>query len=406
MKKLLIINVSANTGSTGRIAEGIGKLAKDNGYEPFFAYGRKCLNSSSNLIRIGNDFDIKMHGISSLLFDNHGFGSKNATKEFIKQIDKIKPDIINLHNIHGYYLNVEILFSYLKKIKVPIVWTFHDCWPFTGHCSYFDRYHCEKWKIGCNNCPNIKGYPKSIFLDRSYRNYNKKKHIFREITNDTVLVAPCLWMKENIEQSFLADYPIRVINNGIDLNAFKPIIDQQVRDKLNIPMHNKVILGVASIWDERKGLKDFMALRERLNENYTILLVGLNKKQVSSIPNGIIPIERTESVEELAKIYSMANIFVNPTYIDNFPTTNLEALACGTPVITYKTGGSPDAIDENTGIVVPQGDINQLEISVRNAIDNNIFSSDNCRFRAEYLFSRDDRFYDYIKLFDELTNKN
>ena len=210
MPKLLEINTSANSGSTGRIAEEIGQTAISSGYDSYFAYGRLGRPSKSTLIRIGNNTDIKFHGIESMLFDNHGFGSKAATKKFIAEVERIRPDIINLHNIHGYYLNVKILFEYLANKNIPIVWTLHDCWPFTGHCSYFDRYNCIKWQTGCYACPNSKGYPKSLFLDRSKTNYARKKDLFNRPKNIT-FVAVCNWMANNVKASFLGGYPIETI---------------------------------------------------------------------------------------------------------------------------------------------------------------------------------------------------
>lgn len=405
MRNLLIINVAANKGSTGRIAEGIARLSIENGYNSYLAYSRSGNESCANLIKIGDNFDVKLHGLESLLFDNHGFASRCVTRKFISEIERIKPDIINLHNIHGYYINVDILFNYLAKINIPVVWTLHDCWPFTGHCSYFDRYNCMKWKSGCNHCPNIKGYPKSLFWDKSEKNYNRKRILFNMPENMTI-VAPCVWMKENIEHSFLRKYPVDIINNGVDLNIFKPVDGENVRSKLGIPKGKIIILGVASTWDKRKGLDDFVELNNLLDHNlFQIVLIGLNKKQISSLDSSIIALERTESIEQLAEFYSMADVFVNPTYVDNFPTTNIEALACGTPIITYRTGGSPEAIDSDTGFVVNKGDI----ISLKNCIEffaeeKNDYTS-KCRDRARSNYDMNDRFMDYIKLFNELIDK-
>lgn len=411
MPKLLEINVSANSGSTGRIAEEIGQTAISNGYDSYFGYGRLGRPSKSTLIRIGSDIDIKIHGIESMLFDNHGFGSKDATKKFITEIECIQPDIINLHNIHGYYLNVEILFEYLAKKNIPVVWTLHDCWPFTGHCSYFDRYHCMKWKTGCYACPNSKGYPKSLLLDRSKINYVRKKDLFNRPKNIT-FVAVCNWMANNVKASFLSGYPIKTIYNGVDLDVFYPRFNGKdlnacrlYKQKLDINDDQKIILGVASTWDKRKGLDDFVKLREMLNDECAIVLVGLSDKQIHSLPKGIIGIKRTESVDQLAELYSLADVFVNPTYVDNFPTTNIEALACGTPVVTYRTGGSPEAIDERTGLVIDQGDINKLRTSIEYMVSRKPEYTIACRERAVKMFNKHDRYSDYVSLFDHLIQK-
>lgn len=407
--KLMLINTSVNSGSTGRIAEEIGQTAIYNGYESYFAYGRLGRPSKSTLIRIGNDTDIKLHGIKSMLFDKHGFGSKTATRRFIAEIERIQPDVINLHNIHGYYLNVEILFEYLATKNIPIVWTLHDCWPFTGHCSYFDRYHCMRWKTGCYSCPNYKGYPKSLFLDRSKTNYARKKELFNKPKNIT-FVAVCNWMANNVKASFLGAYPVETIYNGVDLDVFRPRFNGKeledfklFKQKLGIKDGVNIVLGVASIWDKRKGLDDFVKLRDMLNDEYAIILVGLSDKQIQSLPQGIVGIKRTESVEQLAELYSLADVFVNPTYVDNFPTTNIEALACGTPVITYKTGGSPEAIDEMTGVVVEQGNINKLKEAIESVAKDKAMYTGKCRERAVNLYNKQDRFNDYINLFYSLT---
>lgn len=410
MTKLLIINTSANTGSTGRIAEEIGQTAIIKGYDSYFAYGRMGRESESKLIRIGTDLDFKIHGIESILFDNHGFGSRAATRRFIDEIECVKPDVINLHNIHGYYLNVEILFDYLAKKDIPVVWTLHDCWPFTGHCSYFDRYHCEKWKTGCHHCPNSKGYPKSLFWDRSKANYEHKKVLFNKPKSIT-FVAVCNWMANNVRASFLGGYPVETIYNGVDVDVFKPRFAEAdngngQKYKLGIDTDAKVVLGVASTWDRRKGLDDFVKLRSLFDcDKYAIVLVGLNDKQIAALPDGIIGIKRTESVQQLAELYSLADVFVNPTYVDNFPTTNIEALACGTPVVTYNTGGSPEAVDEYTGVVVEQGNVSLLRAAVESCANNKKEFTKACRERALKNFNKLERFKDYVRIFDRLIKR-
>lgn len=412
MTKLLMINTSANTGSTGRIAEGIGHAAISKGFDSYLAYGRIGRESESKLIRIGADRNIKLHGLESVIFDNHGFGSRAATRKFIEEVERIQPDVINLHNVHGYYLNVEILFDYLVKADIPVVWTLHDCWPFTGHCSYFDRYHCEKWKTGCHHCPNSKGYPKSLFLDRSKTNYERKKLLFNKPKNIT-FVAVCNWMANNVKASFLGGYPVETIYNGVDVEVFRPRFDDGadchvVKRCIGVKADVKVILGVASTWDRRKGLDDFVKLCSLFDcEKYAIVLVGLNDKQIAALPEGMIGIKRTESVEQLAELYSLADVFVNPTYVDNFPTTNIEALACGTPVVTYNTGGSPEAIDGDTGVVVEQGDLRLLRAAVEYCANNKKEFTYACRERALRYFNKRERFEDYVRIFDRvIKNKH
>ena len=372
------------------------------GFGSYIAYGRMARESKSQLIHIGNVASVRRHALTSRLWDNHGFASTKATKLFVKGLERINPDIIHLHNLHGYYLNVEVLFDYLKKVQKPIVWTLHDCWPMTGHCSYFDFVRCDRWKTGCYACPNLKGYPVSLFLDRSKQNFEKKKKIFTEVSNIT-FVTPSHWLKSVVQESFFENYPVKVIHNGVDLDVFKPIRSEEVRSKYDIQYDTKIVLGVASIWDRRKGLNDFVQLKERMGEDVQIILVGLNEKQLSNLPKGILGIRRTENVEELAALYAMADVFVNPTWVDNFPTTNIEALACGTPVVTYQTGGSPEAITDVTGKVVERGDVEALreailEILVR---ERDVYRIE-CRERAEKFFNKEDRYRDYVELYKSL----
>ena len=409
MKKLLLINVSANSGSTGRIAEEIGQTAISRGYDSYFAFGRIGRESKSSLIRIGNDWDIRWHGLESLLFDNQGFGSRMATKRFISEIERIQPDVINLHNVHGYYLNVKILFEYLAKTDIPVVWTLHDCWPFTGHCAHYMRFNCDLWKRGCHHCPNSKGYPKSLLFDRSATNYARKRELFNKPKNIT-FVAVCNWMADNVKASFLGGYPVVTIYNGVNVEIFRPRFEgidnlNGLKAKLGLNKDTKVILGVASVWTKYKGLDDFLRLRSMLNNDYAIVLVGLNEKQIQSLPVGMFGIRRTESVDQLAELYSLADVFVNPTYVDNFPTTNIEALACGTPVVTYRTGGSPEAIDEFTGMVIGQGNVEQLRAAVEHFAMNKARYSMACRKRSVECFNKQDRFNDYVGLFDNLIKK-
>lgn len=403
MPKLLQINVSVNTGSTGRIAEEIGQRAIAAGYESYIAYGRDARNSQSKLIRIGSKWNNRWHGIATLLFDAHGFASKYATRKFIKQIEVIKPDVILFHNLHGYYLNIEILLTYLKDKDIPVFWTLHDCWPFTGHCSYFDAVECNKWQTHCEYCPNQKGYPKSLFIDRSRRNFDRKKEILTSLPNVT-FVPVCKWMGSVVERSYMKEYPQKVIYNGTNVDVFMPQkenVIEETRKKHGVT-GSKVILGVASTWDRRKGLLDFEWLGGQLSDEYQIVLVGLSEEQIKGLPKGIVGIRRTESVQELAALYSLADVFVNPTYVDNFPTTNIEALACGTPVITYNTGGSPEAIDENTGIVVAKGDKEALKKAIMEVVNStDKYGSEACRKRAVENFNKDNRFGDYIELFNQ-----
>jgi len=403
MKKLLQINSVINSGSTGRIAEEIGQMAIKSGWVSYIAYGRNERPSTSNLIRIGNDKDVKLHGLQTRLFDRHGLSSRKATSDFIKQIDNIKPDIVHLHNIHGYYINIEVLFHYLKNANVPVVWTFHDCWPITGHCSHFSYVGCEKWKSQCFECPQKSGYPASYFIDRSKKNYILKKELFNSLPNLT-LVPVSQWLSGVLEESFLQNYPIKVINNGINTEVFKPSLSSDFRNKYGLK-DKFILLGVASVWEERKGLKDFIELSKLLDSDYQIVLVGLTKKQIELLPKNILGIERTESVYALADIYASADIVLNLSYEETFGLTTVEGFACGTPGIVYNATASPELIEESTGIVVEQGNMNKLVEAIYTIKNNGKqYYSDACVNRAHRLYKKEDRYKEYIQLYNELIS--
>lgn len=391
--KLLQINVVSNILSTGKIANDIACVAERNGWETYIAYGRKSRPGISTEYHIGGKVNTYCHYAYSKFFDGEGLGSVYATNRLLRKIDEIKPNIIHLHNIHDYYLNYPILFQYIEKRNIPVVWTQHDCWAFTGGCGYFDSVGCDKWKNGCQNgCLKRR----SFFCDHSHRNYLLKEQYFNK-SQSIVFVPVSQWLADLMSKSFLKDSDIEVIHNGIDVNRFKPLCHKDRSKKFKV-------LGVAAPWSERKGLNDFYELRKRLSDDFQITLVGLSESQIKVLPNGIIGIKRTSNLEELVQLYSDSDVFVNPTYSDNFPTTNIEALACGTPVITYNTGGSPEAIDVFTGISIPQGNVEKLVEKIISLRGNN-FNSDLCRERAVNLYDKDKCFESYLKIYDSLLNK-
>lgn len=398
--KILQINSVCGIGSTGRIATDIHNILVKMGHESYIAYGRDIPKNCATAIKIGNKYDNYEHVALTRIYDKHGFGSKKATKEFINKIEEINPDIIHLHNIHGYYINIEILFDYLKKVNKPVIWTLHDCWVFTGHCAYFDYIGCNKWKNECFDCPEKKSYPASILMDNSKVNHYKKRNIFTGVKNLTI-VTPSKWLAGLVKESFLCEYPVKVINNGIDLDTFKPT-GSNFRQKYNLE-DKYIILGVASIWDRRKGLKYFIELSNMLEEDEVIVLVGVSEKQKKELPNNIIGITKTNNIKELVGIYSTSDLFVNPTLEDNFPTTNLEALACGIPLITFNTGGSVEPITDETGFVVEKGDLQGI-LKCISLIRKNKKSefSEKCVMSAKESYDKNDRFKEYISLYMDL----
>jgi len=402
MSILFQINVTLNAGSIGRISEQIGKMALSKGWKSYIAYGRSGQKSESISIKIGSIVSILYHVIQTRLFDRHGLASVYSTKKLIKTIKIIKPDIIHLHNIHGYYINYPLLFSFLSKSKIPVVWTMHDCWALTGHCAFFDYIGCDKWKSLCFSCPQYKNYPTSLFFDKSTKNYKIKKKSFNSVDNLTI-VPVSYWLGDIVKQSFLKTHSVNVIQNGIDTEVFKPRSDIDIiKNKLKLE-GGKIILGVAGVWEERKGLKYFVKLRALFPKNISIILIGLNNDQIKKLPHNIIGINRTENVNELAQFYSLADVFVNPTLEDTFPTTNLESLACGTPVVTFATGGSVESISDSVGLIAQKGDINDLFMKVNEVLDNGKKKySENCRVKACLSYNRDKQFLNYLSLYEKL----
>lgn len=394
MIKILQINATVNWGSTGKIAEQIGLCAMSHGFKSYIAYGRYMNYSKSNLIKIGSRLSVYEHYAENRILGNEGLASRYVTKRLIKTIDKINPDIIHLHNIHDHIVNYRILFEYLNSIDIPIVWSFHDCWAFTGDCYFFDEIDCEKWKTECSKCPVREG-----LIDRSRFHFNLKKELFCK-KNNLVIVPVSEWIGELVGESFLKDKPMVVIKNGIDLNVFKPY-NTDLRKRLGIPDDKIVVLGVALPWSTRKGMKDFVKMAE--DTTFQIVLVGISAQQKNNIPSSIISVPKTSNQKELAEYYSMADVFVNATYSDNYPTTNLEAMACGTPVITYRTGGSVESISNGTGLVIKQGDIKGLEKAVQYIYDKQI-SPKICRDRAEELFDKNKCYEKYIDLYSRLLH--
>ena len=406
MPKLLHVNVVANTGSTGRLAESLISHAADAGWDTYFAYGRAITQTRATPIRIGSRFDNYKNALLARVFDNEGFNAKSATKKFVEEIKKVSPDIIHLHNLHGYYINLEILFAYLRESEIPVVWTLHDCWTFTGHCAYYDLADCAKWRTQCSNCPQYKDYPASFSRDNSRNNFLRKKRLFNSLENLT-LAPVSYWLENDLRNSFLQNQKIRMIHNGLDVSKFKQISDvAAVRQKYGITKP-KVMLGVSNVWHDAKGLGDFCKLSKMIPDDCQIVLVGVNDEVRKILPPQIVVISRTESVEELAKLYSLADVFVNPTYQEAFGMVNIEALSCGTPVATYNSGGSPETVDPNTGIVVEKGNLNALmNAAISMASKKNAELSEACRMRAETFFSTEVYCKNYMELYNSLIDKS
>lgn len=400
--KIVEIN-AGNIGSTGKIMLGIAEIARADGHKVFVCYPDARDNRKKTVkdqLIIGDRLSRNLHLKCAELTGLNGYFSRLATKKFLKVLDEYKADIIHLHNLHNCYINLPMLFNYIKKNNIPVVWTLHDCWAFTGHCPHFDMIGCDKWKTGCHNCPQYRQYPESC-VDRSKKMYKLKREWFTGIENMTI-VTPSQWLADLVGQSFLKDYPVKVINNGIDLSVFNPT-ESNFREKYQIG-DKYIVLGVAFGWGKRKGLDVFIELSKRLPENYQIVLVGTDDNVDKQLPGNIISIHRTQNQKELAEIYTAADVFANPTREEVLGLVNIESLACGTPVVTFKTGGSPECIDETCGSVIEKNDIDGMTNEVIRICEKKLYSKEACLKKANS-FDMNDRFAEYVNMYKGSNRK-
>lgn len=395
--KVYQINVVCGSGSTGRIAADLAYTIQKYGGKSRIAYGRGDAPEGIDSIRISNKRDLYVHAMLTRITDKHGLYSKGATKRLVKDIRKYNPDIIHLHNIHGYYVNYEMLFSFLKNYNKPIVWTLHDCWSYTGHCAYFDYVGCEKWKTTCFECPQKNKYPVSILKDNSKDNFQRKKEAFTELEKITI-VTVSEWLKKITQDSFLKKFPIKKISNGINLQIMKPT-DSNLREKYQLE-NKKILLGVASVWDERKGLGTFVELEKLLSEQYKIVLIGLSKQQKENVSKNILAIDRISNPKEMAKWYTVADIFVNTSVEETMGLTTIEAMACGTPVIVMNTTASPELVNENCGMIVEPNDLEMLKNAVI-MLNKSKQASDYCISHASE-YEKDKQYQKYIDLYKKI----
>ena len=394
--RIVQINATCGIGSTGKICVGISRALTEAGVE------NHVLCSKSNGYPLGipcaSPNYITVQAIKSRIAGNYGFQSRRETKRIIRELDRLKPDIVHLHNIHGHDCDLHLLFSYFKERGTKLVWTFHDCWAFTAYCPYFTKVRCDKWKTGCEKCPQYRNY--SFFFDRSKQLYRKKKELLSGL--DLTIVTPSQWLADLVRESFLKQYSVTVINNGIDLSVFSPR-ESDFRKKYRIPPEKHVLLGVAFDWEERKGLDVFLELSETLDaDKYQIVLVGTDDAVDKQLPTNIISIHRTQNQQELAEIYSAADLFLIPTREDNYPTVNMEALACGTPVLTFRTGGSPEMLDETCGAAVPCDDTEAFRREIFRICEQRLFPAERCVEKARE-FDQNQKYKEYIELYERVN---
>lgn len=398
--KVFFINSFFSAGGPPRVVDGIIQALHRHGGECVLAAGRETPPDNVPVVHVGGPLNKYRHWLASYWLDAQGLCSAGATRDLIRAMEQYHPDVIHLHNLHGYYLHIEVLFAYLKKAGIPVVWTLHDCWAMTGHCAHFDYIGCQKWLTGCFDCPQTGRYPVCRGLDRSRSNYIRKKAAFCGVPAMT-LVTPSQWLCDLVGHSFLKEYPVRLIYNGIDLEHFFPH-PGNLREELGLN-GKKIILGVAQIWGERKGWDTFLELSQKLPPEYQIILIGVDEKQQRELPAGIIGVKRTKNIQELCAYYSIADVFVNPTLEEVLALTNLEALACGTPVITYNTGGSPECIDESCGIAVPRGDFEQLYQAIV-TMNKSSYPAELCMKRAAK-FSSEVKYQEYYRLYQDILSR-
>ncbi len=391
--RVLIINSVCGYGSTGRICTDLADFVIASGDECLIAYGRGQTpeNRLLHTYKIGNNADVKIHGLMTRVFDAHGFFSTKATEKLIKRIKEYDPDVIHLHNLHGYYINVDVLFRYLKVCGKKVIWTLHDCWAFTGHCAYYSAAGCSQWKSTCRDCICFKDYPKSITKNNVYKNFLRKKELFSGVDGLTV-VTPSKWLADQVGESFLKNYKTVVIPNGIDTKIFSPTATD-VFEK-DHGENKKILLGVASVWSKNKGLDSFNRLADIADESHKIVLVGVSDNMSSSVNPKILCLPRTNSTRELAEIYSSADLFINPSLEETMGMTTAEALACGTPAVVYDCTAIPEVIDETCGIAVePSARCIWEAVEAAEKIDKNA-----CLKRAE-AFRLDNRIAQYSELY-------
>lgn len=393
--KIVQINATCGVGSTGKICVGISELLNQNGIENYILYSAKG-NGYAQGIQCSNDRYIRTQALKSRVLGNYGFNSQRATRKIIAELERIQPDIVHLHNIHGHDCHLEMLFKYFKEKQIKLIWTFHDCWAFTGYCPHFTMAKCDKWKTSCQNCVQRKEY--SWFIDRSNAVYEKKKALFSGL--DLTIVTPSQWLADLVGQSFLKDYPVMVINNGINLDVFQPTASD-FRKKYGLE-NKKIVLGVSFGWGKKKGLDVFIDLAKRLDDTYQIVLVGTDDNVDRQLPGNIISIHRTQNQQELAEIYTAADVFVNPTREENYPTVNMEALACGTPVLTFRTGGSPEMLDETCGSVVACDDVDAMEQEIIRICTDKPYSQEACLRKAQ-AFAQNERLKEYVELYARIN---
>lgn len=398
--RVLQINANFGFSSTGLIVKDIADQIKKDGLEPFCAY-QKTNAPVNNGYQIGNKFDWKLHAFFSRILGRQGYYSYFATKKFLKYIDKIKPDVIHLHNLHSNYININLLLKFIAKKDIPTIITFHDCWFFTGKCFHYVDFSCDRYKTGCGKCPKKKAPPKSLIFDFSSQVLKNK--IKRLTAIPRLKIIGCSdWICNEAKNSLLKDCDISRIYNGVDINVFCPKNTENLRNELGAS-DNFLVLGMANKW----FLDQNISLIEKVKTlpNTKLILVGCNENQLRFLKENhseVIGVGFVKDREELARYYSVADVFVNLTFADTLPTVNMESICCGTPVITYDGCGSPELVDKDCGVIVKKGDTDGI-INALNNIRETDFSD--CYKIGQEKFDKNKCYKEYIKEYSRLCTR-
>ncbi len=396
---ILQIDVALNVGSTGRIVHEIGDAILKEGWMSHAAFGRYSAPSTSTAHKIGTNADHAAHLLLTRLFDLHGKGSLGATKRLRALLADLKPDVVHLHQVHGYYLHLRELMQLLEEYGKPVLWTFHDAWQLTGHCCYFDRFDCQKWQTSCGSCPMTRYYPQSWGIDNSASNHREKKSTIGALSNLTV-VPVSYWLGDMVKQSYLSQKQMEVIQNGVDLEQF---FIEKADQATPADVDKTTYLGVAGVWADHKGLSDFVQMSELLRDDEQIVLIGLAEKQLNGLPANIKALPAQGSISALRHWYNRATVFLNPSKSESFGLVTAEALACGTPAVVYNTTACPELVDDKTGRVAVKGDFTGMLYAARELaqLDSEAIQTE-CRKRAELHFDKQKQTGKYIQLYKQL----
>lgn len=393
--RVLFVNLVYGVGSTGKIIADIADLLRKGGSDVRILYGAGADSSDADARRTAGSLEYYAHNALSRLTDHAGLYSRAATRRMIREIKTFQPDLIHLHTLHGFYVNYEMLFRFLKGSGIPVVWTLHDCWPFTGHRTHFSQIKCTQWQTECQDCRLLRRYPHCYGKGDVRRNFRRKKDAFTGVKNP-VITTPSQWLASQVALSFLRDYPRMVIPNGIDRTVFRPQASDlwksyRLEDK-------KIVLGVASTWSAQKGLPGLLALADRLGADYQVVLIGLTAQQLPHVPPNVLGLPRTANQTELAQWYTVADVFVNPTYEDTFPTVDMEAQSCGAPAAVYETDGCPETLVTGNSVLTAQGDLDGLEHAVRDVVRRGVRVApcETERFDKEWTYG------EYIRLYERM----